>query len=375
MGRRKNSRNKGYFYRKGRGWYAKPDGKNFVPLEYPNGDRMRDRDTPESDVKEAYHRLMVIGNAPSSGNGVTVRDACIAYLSKAKGEGAIKTYIDRADTLYDFCYGVPPRFRTNDEEPTADDRIHPGYGTRQVREITGFDVDQWLQSHPTWTTGKRTRVQAVKRAFNYAAESGLLGPGGENPIKGYKIARQKPRTTYITPKQEQALQEHANDAFKVALQVCIRTGARPGCEFAALTARHVTDHGNRMEWTFQPDESKNGRLRVIRITDPEVIELVRERLDQGGPLFRNSQGGVWREKNLSLNFRRTKKRTGLEFDDDACMYSCRHTYAKRVLQGYWSDRPTNIETLARLMGNSPQVCRDHYLQWCESYNEPLWESA
>ena len=66
---------------------------------------------------------------------------------------------------------------------------------------------------------------------------------------------------------------------------------------------------------------------------------------------------------------------GIEFDVDTCMYSCRHTYAKRTLQGYWTGKQTNIETLARLMGNSPQVCRDHYLQWTETYNEPLWESA
>lgn len=40
-GRPSGSRNRGYFYRAGRGWYAKLDGK-FVPLEYPNGDRRRD---------------------------------------------------------------------------------------------------------------------------------------------------------------------------------------------------------------------------------------------------------------------------------------------------------------------------------------------
>lgn len=39
-----------------------------------------------------------------------------------------------------------------------------------------------------------------------------------------------------------------------------------------------------------------------------------------------------------------------------------YTFAKRVLQGYWSGKSTNIEMLAKLMSNSPQVCRDHYLQ-------------
>jgi hypothetical protein len=57
------------------------------------------------------------------------------------------------------------------------------------------------------------------------------------------------------------------------------------------------------------------------------------------------------------------------------MYSCRHTYAKRTLQGYWTGKMTNIETLARLMGNKPQTCHEHYLQWTDSYEEPLWECA
>lgn len=103
-----------------------------------------------------------------------------------------------------------------------------------------------------------------------------------NPIKGYKTPKQNARVTYLTPEQETELLAAANPALATAIKVCIRTGARPGCEFARLTARHVEDHGERMEWTFQPSESK-----------------------------------------------------------------------------------TNIR----------RICHDHYLQWCESYAAPLWESA
>jgi hypothetical protein len=54
-GRRKGSRNKGYFYPAGRGWCFKA-GTKFVPLVYDNGDRMRDRSTPIDDVKAAYKK-------------------------------------------------------------------------------------------------------------------------------------------------------------------------------------------------------------------------------------------------------------------------------------------------------------------------------
>ena len=129
-----------------------------------------------------------------------------------------------------------------------------------------------------------------------------------------------------------------------------------------------------MEWTFKAEESKNKKLRIIRITDSEIIRLVSERLPGNGPLFRNQDGKPWTRDMLSQNFRRAKARIkGL--DEDACMYSCRHTYAKRTLEGYWSGKPTSIKTLARLMGNTVQVCIDHYLRFSEADNEGLWGAA
>ncbi|MEO0532118.1 MAG: hypothetical protein AAF266_16340, partial [Planctomycetota bacterium] len=133
-------------------------------------------------------------------------------------------------------------------------------------------------------------------------------------------------------------------------------------------------------WTFGKDESKTGKVRVLRIRDPDIIAIVKQRIAsvKSGPLFLNNRGKPWTRSSLSLGFRNVKARLekkGVEFDPDCCMYSCRHTYAKRTLQGYWTGKMTNIETLAALMGNSPQVCRDHYLQWSEVDNERLWDAS
>jgi integrase len=386
-GRRKNGRNRGYFYRDGRGWFANVDG-SYEPLEFENGGRMREQNVPLADVKAAYLRAISKLNempaemdvAEAEPSGVTVHDVCDAYLKQVKDAGAPATFISRRNTLFDFCLGLPSRFIENGKpkpKPKRADYGHDGFGRLPVASLKPLHLDQWLQAHPTWKGGRRTRIQAVKRALNYGVESGMIAA---NPIKGYKTPKQRGRVTYLTPEQETALCETANSALATAIKVCIRTGARPGCEFAALTARHVTDHGNRMEWTFKPEESKTHNLRTIRISDPAIIDIVRQQLQQhkSGSLFRNTAGTPWTRENLTEKFRNLKNnliKEGLEFDADACMYSCRHTYAKRVLQGYWSGKATNIETLAKLMGNSPQVCRDHYLQWCESYAEPLWESA
>jgi integrase len=184
------------------------------------------------------------------------------------------------------------------------------------------------------------------------------------------------RVTYLTPEQETAMRAVVSRAFAVALQVCIRTGATFGSEFARLEAKHVRDHGDRMEWVFNAEAVNNKKLRIIRVTDPQIIRLVRERIQRhpSGPLFRNRQGKPWTPGMLSQNFRRGKAKVG-GLDDDACMYSCRHTYAKRTLEGYWTGEPTSIKTLARLMGNTVQVCIDHYLQFSEADNDGLWAAT
>lgn len=377
-GRRSGSRNKGYFYRTGRGWFSKGKNGRFVALMDEHGERLREKDIPESVVREAHARwLLTRQKEQPRTNSTTVLEVCQAYLAKAKSEGAKKTYDDRADTLYDFCMGVPPRYRKRKDKPPASDRIHAGYGSMLVAKLKPIHIDQWLQSHPNWNGGKRTRIQAVKRSLNYGVESGLIE---KNPIRGYRVPRNRGRVTYITPEQETLMYENTNDIFATAIQVMIRTGARPGCEFATVTAAHIRDNDNRMEWTFQPEESKTHRLRVIRIADLDILAIVRRQIERypGGPIFRNTQGNPWTRHSIGDAFARLRsklKRKGVDLDKDSCAYSFRHTYAKRALQGFWTDKPTNIETLARLMGNSPQICRDHYLQWCDHYTEPLWEAC
>ena len=401
-GRRSGSRNRGYFFRDGRGWFTKIGGK-FVALEFENRDRMRDRNTPAAELKAAVRRatdavaatpqVVAEDEGPESSvdtaaevqafaGEVTIEDVCTAYLARVQDAGAEATLISRRNTLFDWCYGLPSRFIQVDEakpksKPKQSDYIHDGYGLLPVSQLKPLHLDQWLQAHPTWKGGRRTRIQAVKRALNYGVEAGMIPA---NPIKGYKTPKQNGRVTYITPEQEKALLASAYPALATAIKVCIRTGARPGCEFAKLTAAHIAERGDRMEWTFRSTESKTRNLRIIRITEPEILTIVRRqmKLHPKGPIFRNSAGMPWTRELLTEKFRKLKNKLakkGMEFDKDCCMYSCRHTYAKRVLQGYWSGKPTNIETLAKLMGNSPQVCRDHYLQWCDSYSEPLWESA
>ena len=123
-GRRKGRRNRGYFYRKGRGWVASDRGK-MVLITFPDGTPIRDRQVEESVLKEAYARFLVDKQAAeeavekpgAEAQQVTVEEVCLAYLADTKINGTQQTFEVRADTLFDFCYGLPARFRTKDAKP------------------------------------------------------------------------------------------------------------------------------------------------------------------------------------------------------------------------------------------------------------------
>ena len=398
-GRSKGSKTKGYFFRTGRGWYTLQAGK-FIPLTDEYGEHLRDREA--AGVKKAYDRALreVVkqelddpGKLPEIANGVSVGEVCAAYLKHLRGpitelgpnpKGVAKTFRDRGQTLFDFCYGLPGEFfcdgdlaRRKAKGDPEEKRVHQGFGTLPCAELTQAHIDEWLTSHTWKAGGRRTRLQAVRRVMNFGIERKMITA---NPIKGYKIPRSVSRVTYLTPAQEVEMVAAASPAFAIALKVCIRTGARFGSEFAQLERKHVRDHGDKMEWVFKPQEIKNKKQRNILITDPAIIEIVRECLKtcDGGKVFRNDSGTEWTRAMLSQNFRRAKAKIAKQkilLDEDACMYSCRHTYAKRTLEGHWTGKPTSIKTLARLMGNTVQVCIDHYLQFSEADNEGLWGAA
>jgi integrase len=391
-GRRRGSRNKGYFYRDGRGWFTKV-GATFIPLTNEAGDRLKDKDTPVAVVAEAYARhLLSRKDQPKStvGEGVTLEQVCSYYLDRAERESRSSTVEKRADTLYDLCYGFPAKFRRKGK-PTPADRIHAGYGQMLVADLRPFHLEQWIEAHKEdssrglkgWIsdTGRRTRLQAVKRALNRAAKGGLIPK--DHPIRGMHVPRGRARVTYLDEQQEAALLKAACPALRDALKVLVRTGMRPGCELAALTAARVIDHGHRMELQFGADESKNNRERIVLIKESWLIEDIRKRMKRypTGPLYRNSDGEAWIVNSMSRAFRRAldrAKAAGVKFDDDVCLYTCRHTFAKRALIGHWTGKPINMELLAGLMGNTPAVCAEHYadiLKELSSHKELLWTAC
>jgi hypothetical protein len=196
---------------------------------------IRDREVDETVVKGAHARWLLAKQAAATAaqevadaaSQVTVEQVCLAYLANAKINGAEQTYEVRADTLFGFCFGLPARFRSKDATPkpltkelreeAAKTRIHKGLGRLPLQDLIPLHIDQWLNAHKDWKGCRRTRIQAVKRAINYAVETGLIP---KNPIRVYKTPKAKSRITYITPEQEEAMLKTANRAMRIVIKVC-----------------------------------------------------------------------------------------------------------------------------------------------------------
>ena len=384
LGRKSGGRNKGFWLRGGRGWYA-TDGEKKVRLLSEDGNHLKDPHTPPEVLEKALarYRLGVDEQMKREavGDQTPLMTVCQTYLDYCEANNRASTFYTRANFLFDFCTGFPARFRDKEDgrtppKATEKHRLHKGYGAKPLCELVPLDVEQWLNQHRTWGPGgRRIGIQALKRALNYYAKATKT----VNPVKGLNAGKPGKRITYFTPEVEEKLYQHCKCALATAIKVCIRTGARYGSEFCRLTAKHVEETPQGMRWVFSADEAKTNRPRRIYVDD-EIAKIVRLLIKRHptGLLFQNSKGAPWTGRGLRAAFNRLKKRLaqkGIKLDKSDCMYSTRHTYAKRTLGGFWTGKPCTIEQLAELMGNSPQVCRESYAAWCEAYTDPLWEAV
>jgi len=339
-GRKRGSRNRGYWFRKGRGWYV-----GSKPLTDPDGNRITDP-AAKQEAEAAYH-LYKAGQGKGEGkpngkpqaqeDGYTVKDVCLLYLKDAKKTGAKATYDLRRRLLEDFC---------------------KGYGSLPVVKLIGLHVKEWLDSHPGWNGSRRIAVQAIRRAIFYCKGLGVLTV---NPIAGFKAGTVGKRQAYFSEVEEAAIYQHAPKALGELVRVMIRTGARPG-EAARLEFRHVEETPAGQLWRFPPDEHKTGHQtgqdRVIPVPT-DIAELIRgKRRYRHGKVFRNGRGEPWSATGMKSAFFRLRKKLakkGVKLEKDNTLYACRHTYAKRAIA-----KGITVEKLAARMGNSPAVCWSHY---------------
>ncbi len=235
----------------------------------------------------------------------------------------------------------------------------------------------WVEKHTTWKSEDTQRgvLSVVMAAFNRAEEQFNV----PNPLKGLKKPSGKPRLHSIGPVDEKVLYAATEICFRNFLFAAIHTGLRPYCELATITADEVELTPRGMMWRVYSSKTKKTRKIPVR---PEVAELTRQLMKSAPkgsrlPLFRNTQGKPWQRMTGVVRFIAIKEKLGWDQDPvktKYSSYSCRHTFAHRMLSGYWTQGVgCSIETLAELMGDTPKVAFDHYgKEWGQHYQDPLW---
>ena len=365
-GRQRRPRGSAWHWRQTDCWYYTAPGTNKrVPLVDENGNRIRGKNNRQA-AELALARVKVAGQwrpaaEPAKEGEWLVARICseyVQYCDRGVGNGTISEgyrdeVVRRLNQLCDYCGALP------------------------VSQLSRGHVEHWVESHPTWQSPvtRRNAITIVLAAFNYARDRHNVPHG----LKGLKKPPSRPRLYSFTEDEEAALYEVTDEAFGDFLFAAIHTGLRPFCELARMTADDVEETDRGMMWRV--DSSKTQRTRKIPVRS-EVAELSRRLMEtapvgSGIPLLRNTRGSGWKKVTGVGRFLRIKKKLG--WDRDAVRkkyscYTCRHTFAHRMLGGFWNDgMGCSIETLAELMGDTPVVAYTHYgREWAKSHQDPLW---
>jgi integrase len=364
--RRRRSRGSAWHWRQTDGWYYTPPGtKRRVRLLDEDGRPILGKKN-RSAAELALARVKAAGNWRPVAEHVgeeqwLVAKVCSQFIEHCEQRAANDTisaeYHDEVVRyLNDLC----------------------GYcGTLPVTELRKGHVQHWVESHPTWRSPvtRRNAITVVLGAFNHAQEMYDV----PSPVQGLKKPPQQPRLQSLSVEDEQTVYATTDEVFGEFLFAAIHTGLRPFCELARLTADDVVETERGVMWRVYSSKTKKTRKIPVQT---EVAELSRRLiatapLGSGSTLFRNTQGRPWKKVTGVSRFLKIKR--DLEWDKDpirknySC-YTCRHTFAHRMLAGYWNDGVgCSIEVLAELMGDTPKVAFDHYgKEWGQYYQEPLW---
>ena len=194
QGRRTGGSNKGYWYRKNRGWYT-TEGQLKVPLLDKAGEHLKDPQTPDEVLKDAYARyrlgIQERMKREAIGDTALIARICQDYLDHAKASNRPSTFEKRGEYLFDFCYGLPAKFwdygrGRQVSKPSDDDYIHDGYGDRAVGQLIPMDVQRWIDKHPTWGKGtRRIAIQGLKAGLQLCCCDGTHYQESDSGLQGW----------------------------------------------------------------------------------------------------------------------------------------------------------------------------------------------
>ena len=314
-------------------WFRK--GRNAWFVEF-GGKQIKLADGPKNAATQAiaegeFHRLMVevADNPPVDGGSPTVASICDEYLERNQYELAPSTLYENRLYLQKFC---------------------DSHGARLVRDCIPYHLVTWVQEHSSWESNwtRSYAIRVVKRAFNWAAEMGLIP---ENPFSSVKLPKCKSKRRPIRPDEFDSLLEAAGEDSRLGeiLRFLRLTGCRPG-ELRNLRWRDV-----HLELEFPAiiiEEHKTSATqtesepRVIPIL-PDLAALlttIADRQEHEEHVFVSPRRTPWARNSIQQNIRRIRRRIGLS--EDVVLYSIRHEVATSLVRS-----GNDLRTTADILGH------------------------
>jgi integrase len=296
----------------------------------------------EAEAFQAFYRLMADGPDLPPPRTLTAAKCCDLFLNHSQKHNATQTYGWYKGYLQSFC---------------------DLFGSVPALDLEPFHVTRWLDRNPGWQGSRRSAIAALKRAFNWCEDEGILP---HNPLKRVKKPPQTCRERVLTPTERRTVLTGIKDqSFREYVFALLETGCRPG------EARTVCGHLVNLQlgaWVFPPKEhktgSKTGKPRVIYLS-PAMLTLTKRLMKEhpDGPLFRSFRGNrPYTRQAVRCRFRRLRAK----FPElaNVVSYTLRHTFTTDALAQFTTDalaQSVPIATVADLLGhpNTIMVSR-HY---------------
>lgn len=335
-------------------WYGSRNGY-FGTL---NGDLHRLGDGPDDRpsgpnyrrARDEWDRLVDLSVAGTQGQFTKLRTVLVLFLDHTKAHGARSTY-----ATYKTHLGG----------------ILEEYGSFDMNMLRLHEIEAWIDRRMQGTSkaGQRkpwnastaaNAVTTLLAALNWAVRKKVIS---FNPLKGIERhqRRSRGREAYLTAEERKRIRDAAPADLLPLLVILEATGARPS-EIAAATASAVdtvsgtiTYHNaeTRREGEHSHKTSKKGKTRTIFLSGEALSLVLHAAKDRpAGALFRTKKGAQWTVHNMAKRAKALGAKVGIP---GFTLYSYRHTLATDFLVA-----GGNIDLLAALMGNTPNVIRRHY---------------
>lgn len=275
---------------------------------------------------------------------------------------------------------------TKDKEPHVSPNTVQGTYIKVVRNnIVKAGIDDlgephnlkaWLDTNVPPGTAKRALMQ-LSAACKWAVSSGLIP---DNPYLGLYNTIKVPKSTKGGDDDEWDIRAFTAEERDIVLEAfstshyyryydpyvyfCFYTGCRPN-EAQALMWKHVKS--NKIVFEQRVVTNSQGRLEIMpgtktepRRTFPinsqlnEFLNSIRpENVNPEALVFPGPKGSIMDQHNFcNRAWKKTLEQCGIEY---RVPYQMRHTFITLTLK-----KETDVETVAKWVGNSAQIIWEHY---------------